>query len=308
LRLPGSGCRLRKRMVRTLIEWAVSKVKFRRMALLGLVCVSAAAWSLVSGLMVSQQLRAQSAQAIAGSLPSFEVASVRPASPSKGGFIVGFFTYPGGRIVAKACTLQYLIMLAFDVQRFQISGDQGWIDNARFDIQAEPPDSSQSSKSNPASPRSPPSDEQRQMLQSLLIDRFQLQFHREAREGSVYILAKGGKALKLQAPKEKSAFPWAGGIGGGLPGGSGLRGENISMPQLAERLSQWLERPVLDRTGLSGSFDFEYKSGDEDTYASSTDVESSVINSLKGIGLKLKAAKGPVATIFIDHAQQPSPN
>lgn len=200
----------------------------------------------------------------------------------------------------------YLVMVAFDVQQFQVTGAPSRIDDndARYDIQAEPPDSSPSSKANPASPKLPPDTEEREMLQSLLIDRFHLKFHRETREGTVYLLTRGDKELKLQTPKDKNAYPWAGGIARGWFGG-GIQGENISMPQLASRLSRFLERPVLDRTGLQGSFDFEYLTGNEDNDA---DITGFLLRSMEGIGLSLKAGKGPVETFVIDHAEKPSAN
>lgn len=239
-------------------------------------------------------------------LPDFEVASVKPSNPGEGE-INGFYTYPGGRVVGNGCTLQYLIMVAFDVQPFQVSGGPSWaglVGGDRYDIQAIPPASSQSSHSNPALHKNPPNEEQRQMLQSLLIERFQLKFHRETREGSVYLLMRGDKELKLQTPKDKNAYSWAGGITGGWYGG-GIRGENISMPQLAERLSSRLERPVLDQTGLNGSFDFEYRTGDENNDA---DITGFLLASMKELGLKLTSAKGPVEAIVIDHVERPSPN
>jgi uncharacterized protein (TIGR03435 family) len=236
-------------------------------------------------------------------LPAFEVASIRPPDPNRGE-VNGFYTYPGGRIVARGCTFQYLVMLAFDVQEFQISGGPGWMKDDRYDIQAKPPESSPVSKSNPATAKSPPSQEQRLMLQSLLIDRFQLRFHHTTKEGSVYLLTRGTKELKLQAPKDKNAFPWAGGIDGGWFGG-GIRGENISMPQLAARLSRFFERPVLDQTGMQGSFDFEYGTGDENNDA---DIPAFLIGAMKEIGLKLAPGKGSIDAIVIDHAEKPSEN
>jgi uncharacterized protein (TIGR03435 family) len=288
-------------------EGTACRLKFRRGALPGLSRIATVAGFLVAGLMAFPQAGSHSSKTDAVPLPSFEVASVRPVGPNETE-MNGLYTYPGGKIVARGCWVEYLIMVAFHVQRFQIAGGPRWIDGARFDIQAKPPDSSQSSQLNPASPKLPPSDEQRQMLQSLLIDRFQLRFHRETKEGPVFLLVSDGKAPKLNPPKEMDTFPWAGGIGGGLPGGSGLRGENISMPELAERMSGWLERPVLDRTGLQGSFDFEYRRSDEDTYASSADIESSIFAGIHGIGLKLGKGKGPIETLVIDHVEQPSPN
>jgi uncharacterized protein (TIGR03435 family) len=240
------------------------------------------------------------------SAPAFEVASVKPWDPPGGrGEINGFYTYPGGRIVCNGCTLQYLIMEAFDVQTFQIAGGPGWMTIDRFAIEARPPASSKSSKSNPALAKLPPNEEQRQMVQTLLADRFRLKFHRETKEGSVYALAKGGKATKLQEPKDPNGYPWAGGLGGGLPSGDGLAGTNISMPQLVKRMSDWLGRPVLDETGLAGSFDFRFEYHSDEP---NPDVVSSIITSFQGLGLKLESTKGPVETIVIDRAEKPSEN
>jgi uncharacterized protein (TIGR03435 family) len=219
----------------------------------------------------------------------------------------GLYTYPGGEVRCNGCALEYLIMNALDVQQFQISGGPAWMDlvsGDRFDIEAKPPESSSSARSTPTSPKSAPNEEQRQMLQSLLADRFQLKFHREIKEGTVDILSRGPGQFKLTPPKDKSAFPWAGGISGGWFGG-GIRGENISMPQLAARLSRFLKRPVLDQTGLEGSFDFEYRLGGDDNDG---DIPSFLVMSMKGIGLMLKPGNGPVETIVIDHLEKPSAN
>ena len=143
------------------------------------------------------------------------------------------------------------------------------------------------------------------MLQSVLVERFQLRYHRETREGPVYFLVKGNKALKLVDSKDKNAYPWAGGIRGGMIVGDGLAGINESMEDLAKRLSRYLGGPVLDRTGLSGSFDFrsEYSSDDE-----LPDVITMILASVRDIGLKLEASKGPVDGIVIEHAEKPSAN
>ena len=143
------------------------------------------------------------------------------------------------------------------------------------------------------------------MLQSLLIERFGLKFHRETREGPMYLLAKGSKPLKLEEPKDKNAYPWAGSLGGGAIMGDGLAGSNESMGDLARRLSRYLRRPVLDRTELSGSYDFrvEYRSGEE-----RPDIISMILTCVQNLGLKLEASKGPIETIVIEHAEKPSPN
>jgi uncharacterized protein (TIGR03435 family) len=247
-----------------------------------------------------------SSQLAQPTMPEFEVASVRPSGPNQRE-TNGLYTYPGGEVRCNGCTLAYLIMMAFDAQQFQISGGPAWMDLVSgdpFDIEAKPPVSSSSARSNPATPKSAPNQEQRQMLQALLVDRFQLRFHRQNKNGSVYILSRGAGELKLLPPKDNNAFPWAGGITGGLFVG-GIRGQNISMAQLAMRLSRFLKRPVLDRTGVMGSFDFEYPVGGDDNDA---DIQTFLLTSMKGIGLALKRGEGPVETIVIDHAEKPSAN
>ncbi len=237
-------------------------------------------------------------------LPEFDAATIKPANPKNS--IVGMFTYPGGRILCTNCTLQYLAMEAFGLQAWQISGGPSWVDDVQYDVEAKPPISSAASKLNNPIIKTPPSSEQREMLQSLLMDRFQLKIHRVPKEGPVYILSRGDKPLKLEPPKDKDGFSWAGRVGGGVvTDASGLAGTNISMPQLTARLSGFLNRPVLDETGIAGSFDFKYESGDEDP---NSDVASGIAMSLREIGLKLAPGKGPVESIVIDHIERPSAN
>jgi uncharacterized protein (TIGR03435 family) len=145
------------------------------------------------------------------------------------------------------------------------------------------------------------------MLESLLIDRFHLKFHRGSNNGLVFLLSKSDKPLKMQPTQQPNGFPWAGGIGGGLPDGAGLRGVNISMPQLAVRLGSWLHHPVSDQTGLQGAFDFEFQSGDQDA-PTGDDIVSSVVTSLNHLGLHLTRSTGPVQAIVIESAEKPGEN
>jgi uncharacterized protein (TIGR03435 family) len=241
-------------------------------------------------------------QTTPASIPQFAAASVRPSGPDNRE-LNGLRTYPGGRIIGKGARAQYLIMVAFNLERFQIVGGPGWTDlvtGQGFDIQAVPPEDSASIHSNPAFSIDPPIEEERQMLQTLLIDRFQLKFHFETREGQIYLLERGKGKLNLQPPVDKTAYPWAGGNYKDSYGG-----KNIPMPKLAERMGNWLGCPVIDRTGLSGSFDFDYKTTDPDNDA---DITGFLLAAMKGLGLELKASKGPIQTIVIDHIEQPSPN
>jgi uncharacterized protein (TIGR03435 family) len=239
-------------------------------------------------------------------LPEFEVASIRPSERNTS-TPVGLFVYPGGEVSVRGLPLEDLIFYAFNVQEWQVSGGPAWMreKDEAYDVDAKPPADSISAKSAPASIKNPPSDEQRQMLQALLMERFQLKVHRETKAGLVYALVKSGKPLGLQVPKNTNDYPWAGSVGGGAPFAHGIQGRNISMTGLAQRLSGVLERTVVDQTGLTGTFDFRYEnpSADRDTVDFST-----AFDSLQGIGLKLNETKGQVETIVVDHLEKPTAN
>jgi uncharacterized protein (TIGR03435 family) len=90
---------------------------------------------------------------------------------------------------------------------------------------------------------------------------------------------------------------------GGIVDGE-LIGNNISMSFLTVRLSKYLERPVIDQTGLTASFDFHLPVSDP----TNQDLSIGLIGALSRLGLRLKSAKGSVETIVIDSAAMPTPN
>lgn len=244
-------------------------------------------------------------QKAAATLPRFDVAAIRPGKIQKP-FVVDLKNNPGGSIVVTNFTLMNLIMIAFNVEPWQIAGGPGWMNSDRFVIEAKPPESSASASSNPANSRMPLNDEQRQMLVALLIDRFQLRYHLASKQGPVYLLERGSGKLALQPPKDPTSHPWF----GPERNMTGIAGGNISLPELAKRLGGLLERPVIDKTGITGTFDFESKVGESDPNGPATaeDATALIITAIHGLGLKITDAKGPVETVVIDGAEQPSPN
>jgi len=268
----------------------------------------AAATALVATSCAARSQGCAGAVTASAKLPQFDVATIKPFGKSG---MSGVLTYPGGRVVAGRMNLRMLLMFACGVQSFQIVGGPGWADADYFNLEAKPPDSSPSAQLNPLNPKLPMNDEQRQMLLALLIDRFQLKLHIESREGPVYLLERGVGDLKLDPPKDLTAPPWVGGLeGGAITWGTGVAGQNVSMPLLADRLSPYFKRPVIDKTAITGSFDFKFRTHDLDPTVPVTgdDVISSIFTSIRGIGLKLVPAKAPIEFIVIDHAEQPSPN
>ena len=141
------------------------------------------------------------------------------------------------------------------------------------------------------------------MLQSLLAERFQLKVHVQHDEGRIYELVRNNRPLRLSPPKDTNAFPYAGSIGGGVPDEKGMRGQNISMFELTKYVTGWLGLPVVDRTGVSGSYDFLVHSESEDTGLALFD---GVSQSLRKIGLELKKSTGTVYKVAVDQVSLPS--
>jgi uncharacterized protein (TIGR03435 family) len=233
----------------------------------------------------------------------FEVASIKNSGPDERG--IGLYIYPGARVVARGVTVRYLIAEAYRIDESQIIGGPAWIDKDRFHIEAEPSDSVASRYTTVHDPLTPPSDEIRQMLQNLLAERFQLKVHVQQNAGQIYELVRNNHPLRLSPPKDTNVLPWAGSIERGLPDGKSLKGQNISMPELATSLTEWLKCPVIDRTSLSGSYDFLAGPESDDTDLALID---GISQSLRELGLELKKNTGTIYKLAIDQVSLPSSN
>jgi uncharacterized protein (TIGR03435 family) len=234
-------------------------------------------------------------------LPQFEIATIK--SPGPQDRLITLYNYPGGRVVISLYTFALLLHEALGVQRFQLVGAPAWIDSERFLIEAKPPASSKLSSFTPSNRQAPLVEEQRRMLLALLMDRFQLKFHRESKEGAVFLLTKGPKAPAMEQPKHPEYRMFFAGL---LGGGDGtVSGGNATMEFIASQLSRSMGGPVLDRTGLNGSFDFTL----ENVYdPEEHDLVAIAQSTVRALGLKLERSRGPVETIVIDHLEKPSAN
>lgn len=247
-----------------------------------------------------------------GALPEFEVATIKPVLPNAQ-LVMGTHVYPGGRVVITAFPLKTLIQTAFALSYWQISGGEKWLEDDQYIVEAKPSATMVSSIKDLRYTVFGIEDHHlREMLQALLIDRFQLKFHRETKTGDVYLLERNGQPFKPR-PMES------------MPSGSDADSDNhsfgsigyaggrwgifaTSMPQLAKFTSDFvLHVPVLDRTELSGRFDYKQREPDLDPKYDG-DPSDSFRSYLKEIGLKLAPVKGPVETFVIDHAAKPSRN
>jgi uncharacterized protein (TIGR03435 family) len=238
--------------------------------------------------------------------PKFEVASLKASPPEPSG-LGGIRPAPGGeRYVASNCPLKLLITVAFKIKGDLVLGGPGWINTERFDLNAKA-----------AQPST--IDELRLMLQDLLADRFKLRYHRETRELPVYALSveKGGPKLKAQESRN-AGEQWIDQTTAGMVH-TKLSAKVVTMDYLAFRLSQLLDRPVIDRTQLKGSYDFELaytrdlppgvpdgaQFNGQPIDTSGPTIFAAIRQQL---GLELNPQKGPVEMIVIDHAEKPVEN
>jgi uncharacterized protein (TIGR03435 family) len=164
------------------------------------------------------------------------------------------------------------------------------------------------------------------MMQRLLEDRFHLKTHRETREASVYALsvAKGGLKIKPAAPgsctvraRDDTGFaapptgqkPYCGEAGMAMnPFRFKFTLASGTLRQLASNLGARVDRPVLDKTGIEGKFDFRLEFAPNSADPSDERTAPSVFSALAEIGLRLEAAKGPRDYLVIDHVEAPTEN
>jgi uncharacterized protein (TIGR03435 family) len=209
-------------------------------------------------------------------------------------FEVAFVISPGCRLRATNVTLAEMIRQAYRAKYFQVSGGPGWVSTERFHIEAK-------------AAGEPTRDQMLDMLRALLEERFQLKVRREVREGNVYELVAARSGPKLKASTAESSFlrlyrhtPPE------LPGVSySIHAQKVSMARLADDLTGTMARPVLDRTGISGEFDFKIDYAVE----GHAEVGPSMFTALQEqLGLRLQAAKAPVESLTIESAQRPAGN
>ncbi len=257
--------------------------------------------------------------------PQFEVASIKAC---KDGSPISRSSSPG-RAAFGCQTVQTLIQFAYilfadghlDVSRYSppIVGGPPWISSDRFQIVAKP-----EGKASQEMMRGP-------MLAALLEDRFKLSTHRESREAPIYPLTIAKRGTRLRPASCTIPDFTSGPVPPPGPRqtplcGSGRRERNglntvwdvygLNLDGFAHRLSGAVDRPVVDRTGIAGSFDFHLEwaadagaPGAPEAAPSDPAGAPSIFTALQEqLGLKLVPARGPVEFLVIDHVERPSEN
>ena len=233
--------------------------------------------------------------------PTFEVASIRPNV--SGPALPTLSMRPGGLFIATAQPLIRLMGFGYSVDDFRLIGGPGWIRDARFDVNAR-------------AAGEVPYDQMRLMMQSLLEDRFKLVTHKEQREMPIYavVLAREdgrlGSGVQRIDDCKNAKFS-------GPPAGRYSGCGSISV--VASIASMMLGAPVIDKTGLTGTFAVAVNFSPEgvrpfpgdaprDALPTERDLPSFRDALREQLGFKLESTRGPVDVLVIDSVQQPTEN
>jgi uncharacterized protein (TIGR03435 family) len=220
--------------------------------------------------------------------PAFDVASVKVSQSVEGMRLRPSVTPSPGGVTIIFTSFRGLVQWAYHLQAIQVSGP-GWIDSTRFDVVAK--------ASGPVS-----NEQLRQMLQTLLAQRFHLAFHRETKEMPAYVVTVGKNGHKMK-PSEGEGEMEIKPTGKGL----GVAFTHVTLAQLAEFASSPLQGVVVDQTGLQGAWDFTIDvSGVAMTQpADREDAISMIIQLLsEQLGIKIDLKKVPSEVLVVDRAEK----
>jgi uncharacterized protein (TIGR03435 family) len=226
--------------------------------------------------------------------PTFDVATIKPSRPDERG---PRYDFRSRRFSVIHASVSDLLKFSYVLQQSQIANAQDWVNSDGYDISAEPDGEGE------------PSIKQWQsMVDKLMADRFQLKFHFEKREQTVYVLTVVKTGPKLTTSRSEPSA--SGGMGFGPPGHFGAT--NATMADIANALGQGaLNRPVIDQTGLTGKFDLRltWTPDELQSATESADAPPDLFTAIQlELGLKLVSTKAPVDVLVIDHVERPSAN
>ncbi len=326
--VPGvTGADLKKRIERIMSDRPRARASAWSRTLLLVGAVTTLSAPVVAGALGAPILPSR-IETIAGGRPSFDVATV--LSNTTGGARVSMLILPDGTWEATNVTLESMIRMSYRLQESQLVGGPAWIYRERFDIAATVAGGQVSD----FAPR----------MQSLLAERFNLKVHHETRDLPIYALV----TARSDAPLGPQLTPAAADCAAAQRARSGLAplaprqpdgrptcgttvkmgrvtGGGVSMQQMAQVLAQFTGRTVIDRTGLSGAFDYDLEFAPDPavrgrgpggglsvgpTSESTTPLTPRGVSIFSAVqeqlGLRLDAQRGPVAVVVVDDARRPT--
>lgn len=233
----------------------------------------------------------------------FEVATIKPSIPDRPGKV---FTVKGRQVLTINTTTNDLIVFSYDLHARQIVGGPPWMESEKYDVTGQPEGQGQPSRVQLS-----------QMMRKLLEDRFKFTFHREKRELPVYaitVLPSGHKLTKNDNNPNGLPGLFFKGLGT-LPAMNATMGDFAGVMQSAV-----LDRPVVDRTGLQGRWDFTIRWTPDDSQfagmgvrvpppSNDPDAPPGLFTAMQEqLGLKMESTRAPVEVLVVDRIEKPSEN
>jgi len=259
--------------------------------------------------------------------PEYEIVSIKPTDPNNRVGRSGLLYTPDG-FTAKNVGGWALVRAAYEVENYQISGAPKWFDTEHFDIEAKMTPALADEIQKLGLQKSQPL--RQQMMQALLADRFNFTAHRETKDVPIYSLLIAKSGSKLQEPKPDETYehgikspegqPYKDAIFfSGRAGSLTITAQAASMTSLAGVLSGQLNRPVIDKTGLTGFYDFSFPFAPEEVQSAAvpsgavpaapeSNLPTLTVAIEEHLGLKLESGKGAAPIIVIDRIEKPSGN
>ncbi len=227
--------------------------------------------------------------------PDWEVATVKPSDPKD--TRVQHIELTGRHVILMDTTLEQFLLIGYGLQKSQLVGEPDWVKTERWDVDGVPDMAGQ------------PSFRQLQaLIRKLLVERFGLQFHQEQREMPVFALTTARSGPKLTA-NTSDPDGWFHQQNGGSNGQHNEALKNASMADLVKILQFYVDRPVVDQTGLKGRYDLKLQWMVEDAQISVPDAPPGLFTAIQDqIGLKLERTKAPADTLVIDKVERPEAN
>ncbi len=285
---------------RTMTKWVSLRLGFAGKVLLSL---TAAGTFTVISCAAQGQPQAAAASPTQSSSPVLEVAAIKPVKDPNPNNMQD--RTEGRRLYARNVTVRDLIMMSYELNPQQIQGGPTWVASGEFNIDAEAIEGVDLNNER----------EEKTLIQELLANRFKLTFHHEQRTLAVYLLvvAKNGPKLKFANPGEVENS------GCEHLGACAFRKRTLSD---FSRFMQFvvLDRPVVDKTGIAGEFDFSLNWTPDESQFSRMEIQprSPADNPnappplfeaiQEQLGLKLEPLKAPAEVLVIDHVERPTEN
>jgi uncharacterized protein (TIGR03435 family) len=303
-----TGADLKKRIREIMTVRVSSRLTWGRKVVLTAAGVTAITLPVVVGLLRAQTLPPPPAF-------TYEVVSIRAANAGDANSRIG----PGaqGGVRTQNTTVMQLLTFAYDMRDYQFEEAPGWVRSERFDVNFTPDKPEIQPGPGMARDRIEALfDRQRQRMRAVLRDRFGLRLRADTKERPMYALTIARRGHKLGQPKDGSGGPHL------SLNRSQMTGTGVYLDMVTRSLSNLVQRPVINETGLNGPYDFELRwtpdsaiqlpgklaPPDEPANAGDSGGTSIFTALTEQLGLRLESRRGPVTVFVIEHIEKPAEN